>query len=54
MSEGDRYFSIVNKYNDEADKLLKGRGISPATSGVTTGKAGSIDVIEKRYRLLRL
>ena len=52
MSEGDRYFSIVNKYNDEADKLLKGRGISPATSGVTTGKAGSIDAIEKKIQAL--
>ncbi len=27
IQRGDRYFSIVNKYNDEADKLLKGRGI---------------------------
>lgn len=53
MSEGDRYFSIVKKYNDEADKLLKSGGMTPSgDSGSLGGKAGSIDAIEKKIQSL--
>lgn len=51
MSEGDRYFSIVNKYNDEADKLLTSRGMSPS-SNMDMGRAGSIDAMEKKIQAL--
>lgn len=52
MKEGNRYFGIVNKYNDQADALLKGRGISPASDGYVASKVGSIDVIEKKIQAL--
>ncbi len=53
MAEGDRYFGIVGKYNDEADRLLKGGGMSPSGEGGSLGgKAGSIDAIEKKIQSL--
>lgn len=53
IKEGDRYFDIVKKYNDEADQALSGRGITPASGGTDPGsKAGSIDAIEKRIQAL--
>ncbi len=53
IKEGDRYFSIVEKYNGKADEMLKAQGITPASTGGDAGsKAGSIDVIEKKIQAL--
>ena len=53
MKEGDRYFSIVEKYNGQADKFLSDRGITPSGgAGGVGSKAGSIDAIEKRIQAL--
>lgn len=53
IKEGDRYFSIVEKYNAEADEALKAQGITPASAGGGGGsKAGSIDAIEKKIQAL--
>lgn len=53
MAEGDRYFGIVKEYNEEADRLLNGGGMSPSGDGGSLGgKAGSIDAIEKKIQSL--
>lgn len=52
MKEGDRYFGIVSKYNAQADALLNSGGISSSGSGGVSGKAGSIDAIEKKIQAL--
>ncbi len=53
IKEGDRYFSIVEKYNAKADEALKAQGITPSGAGGGAGsKAGSIDAIEKKIQAL--
>ena len=51
MKEGDRYFSIVKKYNDEADRLLSGGGIT-STGNDPGALSGSIDAIEQKIQAL--
>lgn len=51
MEEGDRYFELVKKYNDAADSVLSGRGIT--VKGHDSGAlAGSIDAIEQKIQAL--
>ena len=54
ITEGDRYFGIVEKYNKKADEALNNRGIvtPKGTSGGSASLEGSIDAIEKRIQAL--
>lgn len=51
MADGDKFFSLVNKYNDEADKVLGERGITTNTAN-PVALAGSIDAIEQKIQAL--